>query len=167
LALVLLSLLVRPFGLIALAAGVGGLRARSGGEDGHDALRGLGWKAPWSTAALVVGSLSIAGMPVSAGFVWRWALYRELVSAQPGAVPVFLLAGVGVMAGVWRGLSILLMRPAALKDRSIVPLDSSEGWLTAAVVVVAILACVGVGLFPQVIASLAASLAEAYNCFSF
>ena len=37
------------------------------------------------------------------------------------------------------------------------------GWLTAAVVAVAILGCVGVGLFPQTLAPLAVRLAETYT----
>jgi NADH:ubiquinone oxidoreductase subunit 2 (subunit N) len=163
--LALFSLLVRPFGLILLAGGLEGLRARSGGDDGIDALRGLGWKAVWSTTALTFGALSIAGMPVSAGFVWRWALCRVLMPAHPSTALLVLLAGVGVMVGAWRGLAALLIRPPSAKDRSVVSQDSSEGWLTAVVVIAAILACVGVGLFPQVIAPLAARLATAYTFY--
>jgi formate hydrogenlyase subunit 3/multisubunit Na+/H+ antiporter MnhD subunit len=170
LALVLLSLLVRPFGLILMAAGLSGLQARNGGDDGFDALRGLGWKVPWSAAALIFGALSVAGLPVSAGFVWRWALCRALAPSSPGVALFLLLAGAGVMIGVWRGLSALLMRPSPSKDRNVVSLDTakdtSEGWLTAAVVVVVILGCVGVGLFPQVLAPVAVRLAETYTFFA-
>jgi len=164
--LVILSLFVRPFGLILMAAGLSGLRARSGSDDAFDALRGLGWKAPWSTAALICGGLSIAGLPVSAGFAWRWALCRVVARSSPGTAFLLLLAGVGVMAGVWQGLSALLMRPRSPKDRSVISLGPSEGWLTAAVVIVAIMACVGVGLFPQTLAPLATRLAETYTFFT-
>ncbi|MFQ6101329.1 MAG: proton-conducting transporter membrane subunit [Anaerolineae bacterium] len=165
LTLVILSLLVRPFGLVLMAAGLGGLRAHSGGGDTFGALRGLAWKSPWSTAALIFGGLSVAGLPVSAGFAWRWSLYRALVPSSPGSALFLLLAGVGVMVGVWRGLSALLVRPRSQKDRSVVPQGSSEGWLTATVVAVAILACVGAGLFPQALAPLAARLAATYTFF--
>lgn len=169
-ALTFLSLLVRPFGLILMAAGLSGLRTRNGGDDGFDALRGLGWKAPWSTAALVFGGLAVSGLPVSAGFICRWALCRALAPSSPGAALCLLLAGVGVMVGVWRGLSVLLARPHSPGDRSVVSLDPSEGasdgWLTAAVVVVGILCCVGVGLFPQTLAPLAVRLAETYTFFT-
>jgi formate hydrogenlyase subunit 3/multisubunit Na+/H+ antiporter MnhD subunit len=168
--LTFLSLLMRPFGLILMAAGLSGLWARSGGDDSFDALRGLGWKAPWSTAALVFGGFAVSGLPVSAGFVWRWALCRALSPSSPGSALCLLVAGVGVMVGVWRGLSVLLARPRLPKDRSVVSLgssgDTSEGWLTAAVMAVAILCCVGVGLFPQVVAPLAVRLAEAYTFFT-
>lgn len=161
--LALLSLAVRPFGLILLAAGLSGLRARSGGDDDFEVLRGLGWKAPWSTAALVFGALSIAGLPISAGFIGRWALCRTIAPSMPTFALFLLLAGVCVMVGVWRALSVLLVRPALPKDRSV--FDSSEGWLTGVVVTVAILACVGAGLFPQTFAPLATRLAQAYTFF--
>lgn len=166
LTLLLLSLLVRPFGLSLVAAGMSGLRARSGNDDSFDALRGLAWKAPWSAAAFLFGGLSLAGMPISAGFIWRWPLYRALAPSNPSAVLLLLLAGVGVMAGVWRVLSALLMRPLAQKDRSVIPQDSSEGWLTAAVVIVALVACVGAGLFPQYMAPLAARLAHTFTFYA-
>lgn len=163
--LVLLSLAVRPFGLILLAAGLSGLRACSGGDDSPDAFRGLGWQAPWSTAALLFGALSLAGLPVGAGFVWRWALCRALAPSDLGTALLLLLAGVSVAAGLWRALSGLLMRPRLPEDRSAISLGPSEGWLTALVVIVAIAASVGVGLFPQWIAPLADRLAATYTFF--
>ncbi len=165
LTLVLLSLLVRPFGLALMATGLSGLRARNGDDDNCAALRGLAWKAPCSTAVLIFGGLSIAGLPVSAGFIWRWSLCRALMPSSPGSALLLLLAGVGVMVGVWRGLSALLVRPR-LPEGERFPRVTSEGWLTAVVVVVAILACVGVGLFPQVLSPLAARLAETYTFFA-
>ncbi len=164
--LVFLSLLVRPFGLILMATGLSGLRKCSGGDDDFDALRGMGWKAMWSTAALIFGSLSLAGLPVSAGFIGRWALYRALMPSSPGSALFLLLAGVGVMIGVWRGLSALLDRPRLPEDRSVISVGPSEDWLTAVVIVVAILACVWIGLFPQVLAPLAANLTDAYTFFT-
>ena len=164
LTLALLSLLVRPLGLILMSAGLSGFRVCSGGTGAIDSLRGLGRQAPWSTAALVFGGLSAAGLPVSAGFVWRWALCRALARSSPGTALVVLLAGLGVIVGVWRGLSALLARPRP-EDQSVVSLGPSDGWLTAGVVAVAILACVGLGLFPQVLAPLAAQIAETYTFF--
>ena len=165
LTLVILSLLVRPFGLVLMAAGSGGLRERNG-DDSFDALRGLGWKMPWSTAAFVFGGLSVAGLPVSAGFIWRWPLCRALASSNPSFVLFLLLAGVGVMTGVWRGLAALLTRPRSPKDRSVFSLRSSEGWLTAVIVIVAIGLVIGAGVFPQYLAPLAARLAEIYTFYA-
>ena len=161
--LVLLSLFVRPFGLVLMAAGLSGLQVYSGNSDRFDALRGIGWRAPWSTIALILGGGSIAGLPVSAGFVWRWSLYRTLALSHPGYALILILAGMGVMVGLWRGLAALLERPRSPEDRSVLSRVPSEGWLTAVVMAIAILGCIGVGLFPQVFAPWAAQLAEAYT----
>jgi len=157
--LAIFSLLVRPIGLILLASGLSGLRERSGGSDQIEDIQGLGWKAPWSTAALILGTMSVAGWPISAGFVARWALGRELMAHSPTTALLLLLAGVAVMMGMWRGLSALLTRPRESKDRSVFSGVSSEGWVTAVVVIAAMLVCVGIGLFPQGLASVAVSLA--------
>lgn len=163
LTLALLSLAMRSFGVILFAGGLSGLRAQNGGSDDLNTLRGVGWKAPWSTAALLFGGLSVAGLPVSAGFAGRWALCRMLAPSQPIIALLLLLTGVSVMAGVWRALSILLARVPEPKDRS--PFSSSESWLTALAVIVAILVCIAAGLFPQTIAPLAARLAGTFTFF--
>ncbi len=167
--LTFLALLMRPFGLSLMAVGLSGLRARSGGDDGWDALRGLGWQAPWSTTALVFGGLAVSGLPISAGFISRWALCRALAPSSPGAALLLLLAGMGVMFGVWRGLFILLVRPRSPEDRSVVPSrnsgEAAEGWLMRVLITLAVLGCLGIGLFPQSLATLATRLAETYTFF--
>ena len=162
---VFLSLLVRPVGLALMAAGVSGLRTQEG-DDSFDVLRGVGWKAPWSIAALVFGGLSAAGVPISAGFTWRWALCRDLASHNIGLAVALLLAGVGVMVGVWQGLSALLERPRPPGEAGGATLVASEHWLTVVVVAVAIAGCIGIGLFPQFIGPLAVRLAEGYTFFA-
>jgi formate hydrogenlyase subunit 3/multisubunit Na+/H+ antiporter MnhD subunit len=163
LALILLSLFVRPFGLALMAAGLSGLRSRAGGDDNLSELQGIGWKAPWSTAALVAGGISMAGLPVSAGFVWRWALYRALAPASPGYTVLLVLASTGVLVGLWRGMSTLLERPRSIENRSVISLGRPEGWLTAVVVIVVILGCIGVGLFPQILAPYTVRWADTYT----
>lgn len=171
--LCLLSLLMRPFGLALMAAGLSGFQTRWGYDDDLESLRGLGWQAPVSTLALVTGGLSVAGLPVSAGFVWRWVLYRLLVPSSPGTVLLLLLAAAGVAVGVWRGLASLLARSrsndAEAKDDREEKSEElnawSEGWLMAGIVTLAFVASVVVGLFPQLIAPLATRLAGTYTFF--
>ena len=165
LTLVFLSLLVRPFGLLLLTAGISGLREHCDYSDDFDALQGLGAKAPWSTVALAVGALSMAGLPVSAGFIGRWALSRALMPDQPGMALLILGASAGVMIGAWRGLSSLAKGAIAPRDCSILSPSRSEGWLTATAVGVAAALCIGVGIYPRLIATVAANLAEAYSFF--
>jgi formate hydrogenlyase subunit 3/multisubunit Na+/H+ antiporter MnhD subunit len=164
LTLVFLSVLLRPFGMLLIGAGLSGLRQRGG--DSLEALRGVGRQAPWSTAALVVGALSLAGFPVSVGFTWRWSLYRELVASSSfsGAL-LLILAGGGIMLGVVRALSALLGRPNQENGANPLPPKRPEARLNALVLGLAIATCLIVGLFPQLIAPLAGSLAQGYTFF--
>lgn len=181
LSLVLLSLLIRPFGLAMVAAGLSGLGILDKGpapenEDSapkridafQDKFLSAGWEAPWSTAAFTIGGLTLSGLPPGASFAARWALCRALVSSgSPGAALLLLLAGMGVLVNVWRMLSVLLARPrteAKLKAKSKTemdnPLTSSEGWLTATVLLLMMILSVAVGIMPQILAPLANQLAQ-------
>jgi NADH-quinone oxidoreductase subunit N len=168
LSLAFLSLFARPSGLALMAAAQKGLLAGSGPCDRLDALRGVGWKAPWSTLAFLVGGLSTAGLPISVGFAGRWALYRALAPSDLPSVLLMMLASVGVMVGVWRVFAALFWRPqysdgeASGSGEVVV----SEGVVTVILIALAVATCVGVGLFPQLLAPTALRLAGLYSFFA-
>lgn len=164
LALALLALLVRPFGVVLMATGLKGLGAQVLDDDVPGALRGLAWEAPWSTLAFLVGGVSMAGLPISAGFTGRWALYRALAPSTFSSVWAMLFASVGVMIGVWRALSALLSAPESSVGTGEAEENSPlQRWLLAGLVVVAVAASVGVGLFPRLVTPTAVRLASLYT----
>jgi multicomponent Na+:H+ antiporter subunit D len=164
LALVLLGLLVRPFGLALMATGVKGLRACCADGLRARTLRGLAGRAPWSTGALVMGGLSMAGLPTSAGFVGRWALFRALGPAGLPAVVTMMMASGGLMIGVWRAVSALLTGVELTGESAEGGVGRErEPWMRALVVTLAVVATVFVGLRPQLVAPTAARLASLYS----
>ena len=66
-----------------LFSSAAGLEAPGTGEEAgsHDleVLRGTGRRAPWSGTGLAVGSLTLAGLPPTAGFVSEWFLLESLM----------------------------------------------------------------------------------------
>jgi hypothetical protein len=56
-----------------------GIEAAAGGTDDLEVLRGMGRLAPWSGAGPAVGSLTLAGLPPTAGFVSEWFLLESLM----------------------------------------------------------------------------------------
>ena len=76
-----------------------GIEAVGGGDD-LEMLRGMGRRAPYSGMGLTVGSLTLAGLPPTAGFVSEWFLLESLM--QQFRVPglgyrlVLALAGAAV-----------------------------------------------------------------------
>jgi hydrogenase-4 component B len=61
--------------LFSSAAGIEAV----GGSDDLEVLRGMGRRVPWSGTGLVVGSLTLAGLPPTAGFVSEWFLLESLM----------------------------------------------------------------------------------------
>ncbi|HHX66144.1 MAG TPA: hypothetical protein GX702_14800, partial [Chloroflexi bacterium] len=78
--------------LVAMADGM--LKALPGGDD-VDSLRGALRRAPLATAALLVGGLSLAGLPPFAGFGTRFSIYRVLATEHPAWVLVVLACSIG------------------------------------------------------------------------
>jgi multicomponent Na+:H+ antiporter subunit D len=75
---------------------------------------GLGRHMPWTIAALVVGGLSLVGVPATAGFVSKW--YLVLATLEQGLWPltVLVLAGsILALLYVWRLVESAYFQPPA------------------------------------------------------
>ncbi len=138
LALVILAL--RTVGLLISSAGLALVRQRTG-SDTFEAVRGRGWETPVGLGALIFGGLSLAGFPLTPGFVGRWALLSLLVTENPVAALVLFLAGVSVAAGYLRGQGELLGVAAVPTGR--------EPRLAAVLVGLCLVVGFALSLFPQ------------------
>jgi len=80
-----------------------GLRSNLGARErvGADHLNGLLWRRPLLAAALVVGLLSLIGMPLTAGFVGRWEI-SQVATADVSWLPLEVL-----VASIIGGLAAL------------------------------------------------------------
>ncbi|GAB2451625.1 NADH-quinone oxidoreductase subunit NuoN [Xylanimonas ulmi] len=99
-------------------------RLTTGGGDEHDAVilgeathlaqwAGLGRKAPWLTAAFAVFLLSMAGIPLTAGFVAKFGVFSAAVDA--GAWPLALIGVLASAVSVFfyvRVIVLMVLTPA-------------------------------------------------------
>lgn len=86
----------------ALFLAVGALAYRIGAVTVSN-IAGLGRRMPWTMAAIVVGGLSLIGVPPTAGFVSKW--YLVLGTLEQDLWPVALLVLIGsllALAYVWK-----------------------------------------------------------------
>ena len=77
-------------------------------------MAGLGRRMPLTTAAFVVGGLSLVGVPLTVGFVSKW--YLILAALERGWWPVavlVLVASVIALAYVWRVVEVAYFRSPA------------------------------------------------------
>jgi NADH:ubiquinone oxidoreductase subunit 5 (subunit L)/multisubunit Na+/H+ antiporter MnhA subunit len=63
-----------------------GLESAAGSDD-LERLRGAGRRAPWSGLGLAIGSVTLAGLPPTAGFVSEWSILESLMQ-QFRALPL-------------------------------------------------------------------------------
>ena len=107
-ALVWLLLIARSVGLIVSAYGLAVIRQRAGSRTDFASIEGLGTRLPWTSAAFLLGVLSLAGMPLTAGFAGQWALMQALGSRDWLQAVVVLAGALGLAVGVMRSLRALL-----------------------------------------------------------
>jgi len=77
------------------------------GSDDLEQLRGAGRRAPWSGFGLSVGSLTLAGLPLTAGFVSEWFLLESLMQQfrVPGLGYRLVLAVAGAAVALTAGFA--------------------------------------------------------------
>jgi formate hydrogenlyase subunit 3/multisubunit Na+/H+ antiporter MnhD subunit len=83
-----------------------GVEAAAGTDD-LDELRGSVRRAPWSSTGLAVGSLTLAGLPPTAGFVSEWFLLEALMQQfrVPGLPDRLALAVTGAAVALTAGFA--------------------------------------------------------------
>ncbi len=81
------------------------------------AMQGLARRMPYSMAAILVGGLSLIGVPLTVGFVSKW--YLVLAALESGFWPVAVLVLLGSLLAliyVWRFVEAVYFQP--LNDRN-------------------------------------------------
>ncbi|MCS6842867.1 MAG: hypothetical protein NZ528_00860 [Caldilineales bacterium] len=108
--LVWLLLLSRTVGLMVSGFGLAVVRQRAAGRTDYVAVRGLGTRLPLTSAALLLGALSLAGLPLTVGFAGQWSLV-QILGNQDWLQAVVVLAGaLGLALGLLRSQRVLLGR---------------------------------------------------------
>jgi len=147
---VLFSLLVRMISLALIAASMSAIEAGTDG-DAFQQLRGLAKKFPIPAMGLMVGGLTLAGTPFTAGFVARWMLLQSLSSLPIWWPLAILLAGLGLAIGYIRG-GRSLVEPVTHQTKT----GQSRGLNLLIMSLISL--CLGLGLFPQAVLQWIANL---------
>jgi multicomponent Na+:H+ antiporter subunit D len=96
----------------ALFMGVGALVLKCGSSF-YDRIPGMGKTMPWTSGAIVIGGVSLIGVPGTAGFVSKWVLVQAALEKGwwPIAVLIVLSSLLAVIY-VWRVVEVLyVMKP--------------------------------------------------------
>ena len=73
---------------------------------------GLGKHMPWTFAAIVIGGLSLIGVPGTAGFISKWYLVLAAIEQQQWLLVIVVLAGsLLAVIYVWKLVEVLYFKP--------------------------------------------------------
>ncbi len=76
-------------------------------------LKGIGHTMPWTTAGLVVGGLSLIGVPLTAGFISKWYLIQASIEAGSLFIAgLIVLSSLIAVVYVWRIVEAAYLAPA-------------------------------------------------------
>lgn len=95
----------------ALFMAIGALVYRVGSSR-LEHLSGLGKQMPWTFAAIVIGGLSLIGVPGTAGFISKWYLVLAAIEKQYWLIVVVILVGsLLAVIYVWKLVETLYFQP--------------------------------------------------------
>jgi NADH-quinone oxidoreductase subunit N len=117
-----------------------------GEADRIEDYRGLVWTRPWLAVAFSTLLLSLAGIPLTAGFIAKF--YAVIAGVGAGlAVPIIALV-LGSVIGLYYYLRLIVAMLAPLSTAAITPAPGPTDWSARATVVVLLLVLVGLGAYP-------------------
>ncbi|MFT4782414.1 MAG: multicomponent Na+:H+ antiporter subunit D [Paracoccaceae bacterium] len=108
----------------ALFMGAGIFVLRMGGSF-YDDIKGAGKTLPWTSAAMVIGGLSLIGVPGTAGFVSKWVLVQAALERGWWPVAVLVVASsLLAVIYIWRVIETLyIAQPTGKRPPKEAPLS--------------------------------------------
>ncbi|MCB0168474.1 MAG: hypothetical protein KDI79_29870, partial [Anaerolineae bacterium] len=155
---ILVNLTVRALALVLIAVSTSTLYLRAA-SDGFSYVSGMVREMPFAAAGLIIGGLTLAGTPFTAGFAPYWQLLRSATADNPNWVIFLVLGGLGVAVGYLRGLWALLGSdrngdPASKSFSTNILQNSQEPRFLMMIIVVVAFVCILIGLFPALLIDL-------------
>ena len=146
--------------VVALGVLALGLSTMGSGVAKSKNYRTVGYQMPLAAAAFLVGLLSIAGIPLTAGFPGRWSLLTTVLQGDIFAAStlLFSMIGVGVLGIRW---AVILFDKGDADDH-VTMANAARGFLIGGILLLLLL-----GIFPQLvfpwIEDVAAGLANLFS----
>lgn len=119
-----------------------------------DAWRGLGRRHPLLAATFTLFLLSFAGIPLTAGFVGKFAVFSSAAAAGEGWLVLLAVIASAIAAFFYLRVVVVMFFSDPVGDGPSVAVPS---WATRATIAVAAVVTIVLGLFPQPLLDLAAN----------
>jgi NADH-quinone oxidoreductase subunit N len=123
--------------------------ASSGGKDVEsvDDLRGLAWKKPAVGLGMAVFMFSMAGIPITAGFMGKYFLFTQTIAAGDRYVWLAIIGIITSIMGAYYYLRVVAV--TYFRDADDKPVIGREDWGLKFALALTVLGTLFVGIFPQ------------------
>jgi NADH-quinone oxidoreductase subunit N len=117
--------------------------------DTLDAYRGLFWRRPWLAVVLAIAVFSLAGMPLTAGFLGKF--YVVTAGVEAAAWWLVMLVVLSSAVGLYYYLRVVVVLYAPLPDSQLTPSAtamSAWSWASGMTLGIVTLFLIGFGIYP-------------------
>jgi len=116
--------------------------------------RGLFWRRPWLAAVFTLMLLSLAGIPLTAGFIGKFYIFTDAADGGLWGLLAAVIVGSGL--GLYYYLRIVIVMSMSLKATEIKP---AYDWVSAVLLAVLTIALIWFGVYPNLLVDVIQSLA--------
>jgi NADH-quinone oxidoreductase subunit N len=108
--------------------------------------RGLFWRRPWLAGAFTLMLFSLAGMPLTVGFIGKFYIFTSGVEGQLWGLMITIIVGSGL--GLYYYLKIIVAMSINIESEHNVTEGFSKTWISEASIAALSLLLVWFGIFP-------------------
>jgi len=109
--------------------------------------RGLFWRRPWLAGTFTLMLLSLAGIPLTAGFIGKFYIFTSGADARLWGLLLAIIAGSGL--GLYYYLRIIVVMSMNIEATANEPEVSSNAWISIAILSALSLLLVWFGIYPD------------------
>jgi NADH-quinone oxidoreductase subunit N len=122
--------------------------------------QGLYWRNPWLSTVLIVVLLSLAGIPLTAGFIGKFYIFTTGVEGQLWFLLSMLIIGSAIGLYYYLRLIYTMLQPAQIKDED--PAAAAMPMGTNLLMAAMVFAIIWLGVYPMPIIETLQSLAATF-----
>ncbi|WP_411726601.1 NADH-quinone oxidoreductase subunit N [Methyloglobulus sp.] len=109
--------------------------------------RGLFWRRPWLSGTFTLMLLSLAGIPLTAGFIGKFYIFTSGADGRLWGLLVAIIAGSGL--GLYYYLKIIVVMSMNVEATTHESEESSSEWISTATLATLSLLLVWLGIYPD------------------
>jgi NADH-quinone oxidoreductase subunit N len=123
--------------------------------------RGLFWQRPWLAAIFTLMLLSLAGIPLTAGFIGKFYIFTSAAEGRLWGLLLAIIIGSGL--GLFYYLRIIVVMSMNVDTTDIEPVKLSQDWVSAATLAILTMLLVWLGIYPGFLINVIQSVSRAFS----